>query len=67
MTKGENVKRQNRPQNAKPRDLGRVRSIQELRRSNATGPIPSGARYDRNAFRVLAQRGRWDDDDIYEV
>jgi hypothetical protein len=60
-------KRNVRPQTQKDRNLGRVRSVQELRRSNAAGPIPSGARYDRNTFRTLAQRGKWDSDDMYEV
>ena len=60
-------KRNVRPQSQKPRDMGRVHRVQELRRSSAAGPIPSGARYDRNAFRNLAQRGRWDDDDMFEV
>jgi hypothetical protein len=56
-----------RPQTQKDRNLGRVRSVQELRRSSAADPIPSGARYDRNDFRNLAQRGLWDSDQMYEV
>lgn len=54
-------KRQSRPQAQKDRATARVNRVQELRRSNAAGPIPSGRRYDRNGFRRLAQAGRWDD------
>lgn len=61
------MNKRNRPQTQKDRNLSRVWRVQELRRSSASGPIPSGARYDRNAYRVLAQRGRWDSDDLYEV
>ena len=53
-------KHNRRPQMQKDRALSRVQAIQDLRRSNAAGPIPSGARYDRNKFRKADQRGKWD-------
>lgn len=53
-------KRQIRPQAEKGRDMTRVNRVLDIRRSNAAGPIPSKARYDRNAFRKSDQRGKWD-------
>ena len=49
-----------RAQAQKDRSLSRVRAVQELRRSNAAEPIPSGRKYDRNAFRRNSQRGIWE-------
>ena len=50
-----------RPQAEKGRDMTRVNRVLDIRRSNAAGPIPSKARYDRNSYRKQDQRGRWDD------
>jgi hypothetical protein len=61
MGKRRNI-RDNRPQTQKDREASRVRRVQELRRSNASEPVPSGARYDRNAFRNATQRGQWGED-----
>lgn len=61
---GKRTNRQdNRPQTSKGREVNlRVRQVQGLRFSNAAGPIPSGARYDRNAYRSLSQRGMYEED-----
>lgn len=49
-----------RPQTSKDAAVQRVRMVQELRRSAASEPVPSGRRYDRNAFRNEVQRGYYD-------
>lgn len=51
-----------RAQTEKGRDMSRINRVLDIRRSNAAGPIPSGARYDRNEFRNRAQRGQWEED-----
>jgi hypothetical protein len=53
-------KRLSRPQTQKDANLSRVHRVQELRRSSASEPVPSRARYNRNAHRKNAQRGNWE-------
>jgi hypothetical protein len=57
------AKRQNnrRPQTEKDAAMRRVHRVLDLRRSSASEPVPSGARYDRNTFRSQAQRGQWEE------
>lgn len=52
--------RRYRPQTQKDTANARVRRVQELRRSNASEPIPSRSKYDRNDYRRAAQAGRWE-------
>lgn len=53
-----------RPQNVKGREVNlRVRQVQGLRFSNASGPHIRGERFDRNAFRNAMQRGDFDFED----
>ena len=50
-----------RPQTQKDRSMQRVHYVQDLRRSSASEPIPSGRRYDRAKVRNAVQRNGWED------
>jgi hypothetical protein len=52
-----------REQTVKGRDVSRVNRVLDIRRSNASGPMPSGARYDRSKVRNAMQAGRFDFED----
>lgn len=53
-------RKQYREQAQKDRSLERVRMVQDLRRSNAAEPIPSGREYSRNDHKRAVQRRGWD-------
>ena len=52
-----------REQTVKGRDVSRVNRVLDIRRSNASGPMPSGVRYDRNVIRNAMLRGDYDFED----
>ena len=55
-------KRKNRPQRSKPhRNEDLYRAMQELRRSNATVPVPNKNKYRREDWRRKAQAGKYED------
>lgn len=49
-----------RPQALKDRSMDRVRMVQDLRRSSASEPVPSGRTYARNDYKRAVQRRGWD-------
>jgi len=55
-----NNKHRKRAQRPKDRNYEMGRAFIELRQGSRTEPHRNRARYDRNDFRVNAQRGRWE-------